>query len=169
MLTDPEEGHYSAENKAGEAFTLDWIVPERLFKLVHTHRGWRSQRQPWDPGLWLQTWKPRSLTAAQCWAHTGTEESWGGGLWWRWMFGNKDDLASLCWTQLGRRHVTVLWGVAQEQLTSIALVWDWRFNRVKEMQWGLGHYVEHATKYESAGWFNNTHSALVHLNWIHWQ
>lgn len=64
MLTDPEEGHYSNENKAGKAFrralfTLDRArryshllqadTQRRLFKLVHTieardHSGSLSPR-----------------------------------------------------------------------------------------------------------------------------
>ncbi len=96
MLTDPEEGHYSKENKAGRAFrcalfTLDiarrdshllrTVTQRRLFKLVHTiERKPESQSYDSRHGGHVQRRLLHTppLTAAQCWADAGTEEGGGG-------------------------------------------------------------------------------------------
>ena len=84
MLTDPEEGHYSAEYKAEKAFRPALFTPDcgrcyscllrtdtqrRLFKVMH-RQGQGSQRQP---EIRLQTW--------------GTVHLYW--LWWRWILGKK--------------------------------------------------------------------------------
>lgn len=168
MLADPEEGHYSNENKAGRAFRRALFTLGRARRYSHLLRTDREDclnlytqsSNSQVPELRLQTWGSRPetspsyppLTAAQCWADAGTGGGDGGGC----LVRRQSCVSVLASVWETPRHgfmrcsrgAFIRW--RQRHSLGIHALKIYQGNR-DAVVWG--HRVERESTHKSAGWF----------------
>lgn len=165
-----------------------WLTQRRAITLLKTRQGRLSHWS--EPGVSRHRERrlieardhsdsPESpelrppLTAAQCWTHAGTQEAWGvdggGRLVRRWVsvLESVGETLRHSFTRCSR-------GAADVNSTRLGFM-RWRFNRNRDAA-RFGALSETICRDMNllddlcaALSSNGTNSAVVHLNWIHWQ